>query len=173
MDTIDSETRSRNMSHIRSKNTKPELLVRSALFRRGFRFRVNCKKLPGHPDIVLPKYHAVIFINGCFWHGHENCVNFRLPGTRTDFWREKIKGNVIRDKKERELLHKNGWRICIVWECRIRTKKELNTLDAVIDEMSSWIKSSRTFLEIRSESTYRIKQEYTAAVAENEPEYKK
>src|SRR5574344_1375764 len=119
MDKIDAETRSRNMSHIRSKNTKPELVVRSALFKRGFRYRINSRKLPGHPDIVLPKYKAVICINGCFWHGHENCINYRLPKSRTEYWEKKISGNILRDKKERQELFSSGWRICIIWECRI------------------------------------------------------
>ena len=107
------------MSGIRSKNTRPELVVRSFLHRKGFRFRLHRKDLPGTPDLVLPKYRTVIFVHGCFWHGHD-CRYFRLPKTRTDFWDEKISGNRARDAKNRELLLHSGWNVLEVYECEIR-----------------------------------------------------
>lgn len=113
------EVRSANMSHIRSKNSKPEETVRKYLFAQGFRFRKNVKKLPGCPDIVLPKYRIVIFVNGCFWHKH-NCTRFVWPKSNTDYWGPKIIGNVERDKKNAKLLASAGWNIIVVWECELK-----------------------------------------------------
>ena len=124
VDIVDSITRSRMMAGIKSRNTKPELLIRSLLHNRGFRFRLHVKDLPGKPDIVLPKYHSVIFINGCFWHGHQECHLFRLPATRTEFWQEKIYRNQTNDSRAIDLLLANNWRVCIVWECSIRGAKK-------------------------------------------------
>lgn len=105
------ETRSYNMSRIRNKNTKPEELVRKYLFFKGFRYRKNDSRLPGKPDIVLPKYKTVIFVNGCFWHGHEGCKYFVWPKNNPEYWKEKIGGNIVRDKKNHRLLEEQGWRV--------------------------------------------------------------
>ena len=113
--------RSLNMSLIRSKDTKPEILVRKYLFSKGFRYRKYCSNLPGKPDIVLPKYKTVIFVHGCFWHKH-NCNFFRLPKTNTEYWANKIENNVLRDKKNIIELKKLGWKVIIVWECELFSK---------------------------------------------------
>lgn len=114
------EVRSYNMSQIRSKNTKPEMLVRSYLHKQGYRFRLHDKKLPGKPDIVLPKYKTVIFVHGCFWHGHKNCKYFVVPKTRTKWWLEKINGNIARDKKAARELKKLGWKVINIWGCKVK-----------------------------------------------------
>ncbi len=116
------------MSGIRSKNTKPELAIRSLLHRSGFRFRLHEKDLPGKPDIVLAKYRVAIFVNGCFWHGHEQCSLFRLPKSRTEFWEEKIGRNIRRDVEKWNKLRQMDWRILIVWECA--TKGTTKLLDS-------------------------------------------
>jgi DNA mismatch endonuclease (patch repair protein) len=121
-DVHDSATRSYNMSRIRNKDTKPEMLVRKFLFANGFRYRLNDKKLPGKPDIVLPKYKMVIFVNGCFWHGHENCKYFKLPATRMEWWKEKIEGNIKNDIKKHALLREAGYKVMVVWECEVKNK---------------------------------------------------
>lgn len=118
-DVVDAATRSRMMSGIRGRNTKPEILVRSLLHRKGFRFRLHVRELPGRPDIVLQKYHAAIFVHGCFWHGHD-CPLYRLPGTRPDFWRNKIDRNRASDRRARDALLAAGWRVAVVWECALR-----------------------------------------------------
>ena len=132
-DVHDKATRSYNMSRIRNKDTKPEILVRKFLFANGFRYRLNYKKLPGKPDIVLAKYKTVIFVNGCFWHGHENCKYFKLPATRTEWWKEKIEGNVKNDIKKQALLTEAGYKVMVVWECEIKNKTVYNRL---IDEIN-------------------------------------
>ena len=121
-DVHDKVTRSYNMSQIKGKNTKPEILVRKFLFSKGFRYRINDKKLPGKPDIVLPKYKTVIFVNGCFWHGHENCKYFKLPKTRTNWWKEKIEKTKITDFVKQEELIKMGYKVLIIWECEVKSK---------------------------------------------------
>lgn len=118
-DIFSEEQRSYVMSCVTSKNTKPELIVRSYLHRTGFRFRIHGKKLPGNPDIVLPKYGTVIFVHGCFWHRHPNCARSTMPSTREQFWKEKFEKNVARDKKNQNLLDEDGWRILVVWECEL------------------------------------------------------
>ncbi|MDD3033594.1 MAG: very short patch repair endonuclease [Bacteroidales bacterium] len=120
--------RSYNMSMIKGKDTKPEMLVRRFLFGNGFRYRVNLRGLPGKPDIVLRKYGVVIFINGCFWHGHENCKYFKIPKTRSDWWQNKIERNIKRDAKVRDELRQIGWRTMVVWECQLKPKVRDNTL---------------------------------------------
>jgi DNA mismatch endonuclease, patch repair protein len=116
------EQRSYNMSRIKGSNTKPEILVRKYLHAQGYRFRLHVKDLPGKPDIVLPKYKTVIFVHGCFWHGHKGCKYFVEPKTRTKWWLDKIEGNKARDKKAFKALKKMGWRVVEMWECRIRNK---------------------------------------------------
>ncbi|MEF2903091.1 MAG: very short patch repair endonuclease [Dialister invisus] len=130
-DTHSKEVRSRNMSHIRSKDTKPEVTVRKYLFSKGFRYRKNVKTLPGCPDIVLPKYKTVIFVNGCFWHKHD-CPRFVWPSSNEDYWREKIIRNVKRDGDNYEQLEASGWNIYVVWECQLKKKDFDNTMDKLI-----------------------------------------
>lgn len=120
MDVHDKETRSYNMSCIKGKNTKPEEIVRKYLFSKGLRYRKNDKKLPGTPDIVLPKYKTVIFVNGCFWHGHEGCCYFVVPKTNTEFWVNKIGTNKQRDNREINELRTLGWKVIVVWECQLK-----------------------------------------------------
>ncbi len=122
-DVVSPEKRSRMMSGIRGANTKPEIQVRQALYKRGFRYRLHKKDLPGKPDMVLGRYKTVIFVHGCFWHAHE-CKLFKWPKSNTDFWREKITGNKQRDKRNIERLLDEGWRVIVVWECALRGKKE-------------------------------------------------
>lgn len=121
MDIVSKEKRSRMMSGIKGKNTKPELLLRSALHKLGFRFRIQRKDLPGKPDIVLPKYKTIIFIHGCFWHRHLGCKYAYTPKSNIEFWTSKLEGNVIRDRLTEKALEEMGWRILIVWECEIKT----------------------------------------------------
>ena len=121
--------RSYNMSRIRSKDTKPEEIVRKFLFSKGFRYRKNDARFPGKPDIVLPKYKTVIFVNGCFWHKHEGCKYFVWPENNAEFWRNKIMSNVERDKRNYEQIQKQGWRILVVWECALRPKERDKTLE--------------------------------------------
>jgi len=144
-DVVDKATRSRMMSGIRGKDTKPEMIIRSGLHKLGFRFRLHDKKLPGKPDMVLRKYNAVIFINGCFWHKHE-CRLFKWPKTRQEFWRKKIDKNHENDELSFEELSKLGWRICVVWECALRGKNK--DLTKVIDKITKWLTSKDKSLEI-------------------------
>lgn len=136
-DIVDRETRSRMMRGIRGKDTRLEIELRSGLHRCGFRFRKNVRDMPGKPDIVLKRYHAAIFAHGCFWHGHD-CHLFRLPGTRTGFWREKIEGNRERDARAIEALRGQGWRVLTVWECAFRGKTCLE-FNALIGRVIAWI----------------------------------
>lgn len=122
------------MSRIPSKNTIPEKTVRSALFRQGFRFRINKKGLPGKPDIVLAKYKTIIFVNGCFWHGHQNCKKAGYPKSNTDFWKNKIENNIKRDEKEVFELKKLGWRVYVIWECQT---EEIEVLNKIINSIFS------------------------------------
>lgn len=131
------ETRSFNMSKIKSKDTKPELLVRKFLFAKGLRYRLYNKKLPGKPDIVLSKYKTVILIQGCFWHGHDNCKYAVIPKTRTDFWVEKIEGNKRRDKENIDKLKNMGWNILIVNECSLKKEKRENTLNNILNNLQN------------------------------------
>ena len=128
MDRISKKQRSRNMSKIRSINTKPEKAVRSFLHKKGFRFRINSHKLPGKPDIVLTKYSTVIFVHGCFWHQHDNCKYAYLPKSNKDYWLPKLNRNIERDKQVQDELKKNGWKIIIIWECEIKNIDHLPQL---------------------------------------------
>lgn len=121
-DVMTPKQRSRCMAAVKGKDTKPEMIVRKYLFSRGLRFRVQVKKLPGKPDIVLPKYKTVIFVNGCFWHGHEGCKYFRLPKSNVEFWKEKIERNIERDRESMQALLDLGWKLIRVWECELRNK---------------------------------------------------
>ena len=127
--------RSYNMSRIRGKDTKPELLVRRFLFANGLRYRLYDKKLPGKPDIILKKFKTVIFVNGCFWHGHDNCKYFVVPKTRTEFWLDKIEGNKKRDEENVTFLKNSGWNIIIVYECQLKKEKREVTLNNILQNI--------------------------------------
>ncbi|MBR6182550.1 MAG: DNA mismatch endonuclease Vsr [Prevotella sp.] len=131
MDVFDKEKRHKVMAAIRAKNTKPEIIVRKYLFSKGFRYRLYHKRLPGHPDLVMRKYRTCIFVNGCFWHGHDNCKAFKMPKTNTEFWKHKIERNKTRDKEGLMQLSKMGWHTIVVWECQLKPSIRLQTLTAL------------------------------------------
>lgn len=135
------------MAGIRGKNTKPELVVRRGLHRAGFRFRLHDRALPGQPDMVLPRWHAVIFIHGCFWHAHD-CPLFRWPGTRQDFWRQKIGRNKERDSEVEAALDHTGWRVLKIWECSMKGPGRIGA-DAVLSGAVNWLRSDQRQGEIR------------------------
>ncbi len=137
VDVVDPVTRSRMMSGIRSKNTRPEILIRKGLHARGFRFRLHDKRLPGKPDMVFPKYGAVIFIHGCFWHGHD-CHLFKLPKTRRAFWHKKISRNQEKDAESYASLRKEGWYILTIWECALKGRTR-RPLGEVLDLVADWL----------------------------------
>lgn len=129
------EQRSYNMSMIRSTNTKPEILVRKFLFKQGFRYRLHSKKLVGKPDIVMPKYNTVIFVHGCFWHGHSNCKFAKVPVSNNSFWIDKIETNKKRDKRNVAKLKKHGWKVFVLWECQLAKNKVENTLNKLLKKL--------------------------------------
>lgn len=137
MDKFSQKKRSEIMSKISGKETKPEILVRKYLFAKGFRYRKNVKTLPGKPDIVLSKYKTVIFVNGCFWHGHKNCKKANLPRTNLNFWKEKIDKNIIRDKKNIHDLKKMGYNVIVVWQCTLTIKRREETLEKLKEDLLS------------------------------------
>ena len=134
-DNLTPADRRKNMSHIRSKNSRPEELVRKYLFSQGFRYRKNVSSLYGKPDVVLPKYHTVIFVNGCFWHKH-NCPRFVWPTSNVESWKDKIYGNVERDNKNIKLLEDAGWKVIIVWECELKKDRAAATLESLKFEIT-------------------------------------
>jgi DNA mismatch endonuclease (patch repair protein) len=146
-DNVSPEVRSRMMAGIRGKDTKPEMLVRHMLHESGFRYRLHRKDLPGKPDIVLPKYSAVILVHGCFWHGHD-CRFFKLPDTRTDWWADKLDQNRIRDLRNMQGLRDAGWRVLIVWECAMRDPGAIPP-DRLVSMISTWLRSRRRMKELR------------------------
>lgn len=150
VDIVDSATRSRMMSGIRGRDTKPEKLIRSLLHAKGFRFRVNRKDLPGRPDIVFPGRKAVIFVHGCFWHGHD-CPLFRLPGTRTEFWATKIGKNRENDTRVTQALLDAGWRVGIIWECALRGRGR--DIPGAVEALAVWLHSEVRTLELRGAAT--------------------
>ncbi|MDR2409944.1 MAG: very short patch repair endonuclease [Bacteroidales bacterium] len=161
MDVLTPEQRHYNMSQIHSKDTKPELIVRRWLWRHGYRYRLHGKDLPGKPDIVLPKYNAVIFVHGCFWHRH-NCKYASTPATRRDFWEKKLNGNIKRDQENIKKLKKNNWRVLVIWECEIKTWNSLLE------------KKINNFLHLNEEyynEIYDYPPETVPAAAEQEPDY--
>jgi DNA mismatch endonuclease, patch repair protein len=137
VDIVSPEKRSRMMSGIKGKNTKPELIVRKELFRRGFRYKLHDKKLPGKPDLVFPKCKAVVFIHGCFWHRHD-CYLFKWPKSNRDFWLEKLTANAERDKKHCEQLEGKGWRVKVVWECALKNRSETD-IGNEVDKVADWL----------------------------------
>ena len=137
VDVVDKASRSRMMAGIRGKNTKPEMLVRKGLHRLGFRYCLHYTKLPGKPDIVLPKYKAIILVNGCFWHAHD-CHLFKWPTTRQDFWKEKILSNKDRDRRNIASYKDSNWKVLIIWECALKGKTRLQ-LGSMIELIASWI----------------------------------
>ena len=149
-DVVDKKTRSRMMAGIRGKNTKPELLIRKALFRKGFRYKLHDKSLPGKPDLVFPKYNAVIFIHGCFWHGHD-CHLFKWPSTRKEFWENKINRNKEVDARNYKALKDDGWLILTIWECAIKGKNKIGLVEAV-DQAAGWLKCGTRDKVIRAKS---------------------
>lgn len=155
-DIVDQATRSRMMSGIRNRDTRPELLVRRGLHAAGFRFRVSDRRLPGKPDLVLPAYSSVIFVHGCFWHQH-NCSLFKWPSTRPDWWREKLGGNRARDQKHRRQLYQAGWYVMVVWECALKGPGR-RPLEDVIDELSQWLQHSDRNGQIRGRKIRRGKR---------------
>lgn len=145
-DIVDSATRSRMMSGIRGRNTKPEILIRSLLHCKGFRFRLHVRDMPGKPDIVLPRYRAIVFVHGCFWHGH-SCPLFKLPRTRSDFWSEKIERNRTNDDKAKKALLADGWRVGIIWECALRGAGK--NIEGVAHSLDEWLRSETPLIEVR------------------------
>jgi len=137
-DIYSSEKRSEIMSVISGKETKPEIFIRKYLFSKGFRFRKNDKRFPGKPDVVLPKYKTVIFVNGCFWHGHKGCRSSKLPETNLEFWGKKISDNVIRDQRNTEKLKEDGWKVIVIWQCELKNIIDrANRLELLNDEIES------------------------------------
>jgi DNA mismatch endonuclease (patch repair protein) len=149
MDIVSTSTRSRMMSGIRGKNTKPELAVRRYLHARGFRYRLSVRDLPGRPDVVLPKYRAVVQVHGCFWHGHVSCRFATRPATRPEFWAAKIDGNIERDHRSSAALRALGWRVAVVWECALR-----KCPDASLAALERFLRSEDTEIEIGEAGIY-------------------
>ena len=148
MDVVDAATRSRMMSGIRGRDTEIERLVRSLLHRRGFRFRLHVKELPGHPDIALPRLRAVVLVHGCFWHGHD-CPLFRMPSTRPEFWNAKITQNRANDERNAKRLADLGWRAATVWECALRGRGRVLP-DVLAEALAEWLHGSAATLLLRS-----------------------
>lgn len=146
VDIVDSATRSRMMRGIRGTHTQPERCIRRLLHRHGFRFRLHVRKLPGKPDIVLPRHRAVVFVHGCFWHGHD-CPLFRLPSTRSDFWLEKINKNRTNDLRALAALQNEGWRVAIIWECALRGRHAVHVAD-LEHLIARWLRSNDRTLEL-------------------------
>jgi len=136
-DVHDKETRSYNMSRIKGKDTKPEMLVRRFLHANGYRYRLHVKDMPGKPDIVLPKYRTVVFIHGCFWHGHQGCKYYVVPKTRTEWWLNKIKGNQMNDAIFQQRIRSDGWKVIEIFECELRRDKFEYTMSRLIESIES------------------------------------
>ncbi len=151
MNILTPKTRHKNMSHIHSKDTKPEKQIRSALFKAGFRYRICDKRYPGKPDLIFPKYYAVIFINGCFWHAHEGCRYFVFQKSNQELWKNKLTRNQERDAENLKYYKDQCWRICVVWECSIRGKKSGKKIEKVTEKIIQWLEEPvEAFLEIKA-----------------------
>lgn len=146
MDEHSKETRSYNMSMIKSSGTKPEETVRKYLFSKGLRYCKNVKTLPGKPDIVLPKYKTIVFVNGCFWHRHKGCKYFVMPKTNVEFWTEKITKNIARDEITYKKLQNMGWNVIVIWECELKKDKRNNTLECLYNDILASISNSKELL---------------------------
>lgn len=146
MDKHSKETRSYNMSMIKSSGTKPEETVRKYLFSKGLRYCKNVKTLPGKPDIVLPKYKTIVFVNGCYWHGHKGCKYFVMPKTNVEFWTEKITKNIARDEITYKKLQNMGWNVIVIWECELKKDKRNNTLECLYNDILASISNSKELL---------------------------
>lgn len=153
------------MSHIRSVNTAPELALRRALWRNGFRYRIHVKNLPGSPDIVLPKYHSIVFVHGCFWHGHRGCSVYHIPQTNTEYWRSKVERNQSRDQEVWRRLEAKGWAVILVWECQLSKEKFGDTLNRVISEIRANREEYNLQQEDRREERSRWNREQKASKA--------
>ncbi|MDR2980190.1 MAG: DNA mismatch endonuclease Vsr [Bacteroidales bacterium] len=156
MDIWDKTKRSEVMARVRSKDTKPEIRLRKALFAKGYRYRIHDKKLPGKPDIVLPKYKTVIFVNGCFWHGHKACGGNRVPKSNSEFWSTKIAKNQSRDLKVREQLRLQGWTIATVWECELKNAKLAQTVDIIVQLLENKSPRIITIYEEQDEMIMKV-----------------
>ncbi len=162
-DSITSTQRHANMAAIGSRNTKPEWVVRRWLWGQGFRYRLNYRRLPGHPDLVLRKYRTCIFVNGCFWHGHEGCRYYTIPKTNTEFWVNKVKRNKERDLKVQHELAAMGWHSIIIWECELKPIKREDTLESLAYTLN------KSFLQDRTVKRYEIPEEEPMMAAEDVP----
>lgn len=163
MDTISSQQRHANMAAIHGKNTKPEMVVRRYLWGHGFRYRLNHPRLPGKPDIVMRKYRTCIFVNGCFWHGHENCRYYTVPKTNTEFWQKKIHRNKERDQEVQQKLAFMGWHSITIWECQLKPTEREKTLQSLAYTLN------RIFLSDHAVKRYEIPEEEPMAAAEDVP----
>lgn len=153
-DTVTPDVRSRMMAGIRGKNTRPELAIRSVLHSLGFRFRLHRKDLPGKPDLVFPKHRAVIFVHGCFWHGHD-CHLFKWPKTRSEFWQQKINSNIARDRRHLLELVDAGWRVATIWECALKGRTRL-PIEAVAKHCAAWLESSEAEMRLTGDETRTV-----------------
>lgn len=161
-DRLDKERRHANMAAIHGKDTKPEMVVRRWLWRHGFRYRLNYPWLPGKPDIVLRKYRTCIFVNGCFWHGHEGCKYYTVPKTNTEFWVNKVRRNQERDEKVRDKLALMGWRTITIWECELKPAQRESTLESLAYTLN------KAFLDDHSVKPYKIHEAESLLAAESE-----
>ena len=155
-DIVDQQTRSRMMAGIRGKDTKPELALRRTLHARGFRFRLHSKTVHGRPDLVLPKYRAIVFVHGCFWHRHEGCGYASTPATRSEFWQAKFAANVARDSSVRGALLDEGWRVATIWECALRKPEQVSV---ATDRLAEWLVAVGDTLELgENEASARVRE---------------
>ena len=166
-DRLTPEQRHKVMSHIRSCNTKPEKLVRQWLWRHGYRYRLNVKSVPGKPDIVMRRYRTAIFVNGCFWHGHDGCDKFKIPQTNVEFWQNKINRNRERDQQNYQVLHNNGWQVIVVWECQLTPKHIEETM------LQVELLLNEHFLAMHQHKvvSYDFQEESAPMAAEDLPDY--
>jgi len=153
MDTVDKDTRSRIMASVRQRDTGPEMQLRRMLHRLGLRYRLHDRKLPGSPDLVFPRLHAVIFVHGCFWHAHEGCRYATKPSTRAEFWNEKFEANQMRDRRNYSALAASGWRVLVVWECAIKSRKNTGLI-GLGDAVAEWLNSDDQYTEIGGNRVY-------------------
>lgn len=168
MDVLTPSQRHRAMASNRSKNTRPEVLVRKFLWRNGFRYRLNSPRLPGHPDIVLRKYRTCVFVNGCFWHGHVGCGCFRMPKTNREFWEKKINRNRERDREEQRRLAAMGWHCITVWECELRPKVREKTLESLAYTLNHIYLQDHSVRYALPEEEWDVAAEESADVAPDE-----